>query len=131
MHGRQGYSHGSLIASLVPLLPESTGIRVSHILLSYPLGPRAWLTAFRGAHYTSTLHALLHDPRANVLVIYADADEFTSVASYDAWAEGLRQEASGEGKAELEVVRVEDANHFWSEAGAMEKMLQAVRDWLP
>ena len=126
----QGYSHGSLIASLYPLLSDSNSIKISHILLSYPLGPRSWLTAFRSKHYTTTLNALVRDPRANVLVIYSDCDEFTSIGSYDAWAESLRREA-GHGTGKLEVVRVENANHFWAQDAAREKMLRAVQEWLP
>ncbi|KIJ89671.1 hypothetical protein K443DRAFT_618900, partial [Laccaria amethystina LaAM-08-1] len=34
-----GYSHGSLIASLQPPLPAP--VQTSHVLLSYPLGPRS------------------------------------------------------------------------------------------
>ncbi|EKM58528.1 uncharacterized protein PHACADRAFT_53580, partial [Phanerochaete carnosa HHB-10118-sp] len=108
-----GYSHGSLIASLFPLLPEAITTTVTHILLSYPLGPRAWLTAFRGKHYTTALNTLVQDPRANVFIIYGDQDEFTSVESYDAWIESLRHENEGDGKARLQTSRIEGANHFW------------------
>ncbi|TCD63336.1 hypothetical protein EIP91_005655 [Steccherinum ochraceum] len=125
-----GYSHGSLIASLFPLLPDP--IQVSHVLLSYPLGPRSWLTAFRGKHYTNTLNTLLRDPKSKVLVVYGDLDEFTGVESYDAWADGLEEEAQGDGKGELTVERVHGATHFWTDQNdARGRMLQVLTDWLP
>ncbi|KAI0091057.1 alpha/beta-hydrolase [Irpex rosettiformis] len=129
-----GYSHGSLIASCFPLIKEHPSIRISHILLSYPLGPRSWLTAFRGAHYTATLNALLHDPQARVLVIYSDHDDFTGVGSYDNWVDSLRNEAGGvEGgpQANLEVMKIEDANHFWTNDEARHIMLRCIREWVP
>jgi len=124
-----GYSHGSLIASSYPLLEESLNIKVSHILLSYPLGARALLTAFRGSHYAATLANLLRDSRSNVLVVYSDRDEFTGIGSYDAWADSLRREAGDRGN--LEVVRIEGANHFWSYPETKDKMLQCIMNWIP
>lgn len=105
---------------------------MSHILLSYPYGPRSWLTAFRGKTYTSALNALLRDPRANVLVVYGDQDEFTGDSSYDAWVEGLKAEAKEEDSAALKVVKIEGATHFWTDHhDARRKMLEATADWLP
>lgn len=120
-----GYSYGSLIVSLHPVLPDT---RTSHVLLSYPLSPRHWLTAFHGRHYTNALNTLLSDPRADVLVVYGDADNFTSVEEYDAWADGLSQQADGRGK--LEIVRIADANHFWRGPDATTRLVQAVECWL-
>lgn len=122
-----GYSHGSLVASLFPLPSEPSSVKVTHILLSYPLGPRSWLTAFRGRRYTATLNALVRDPRANVLVIYGDRDEFTGVQSYDDWAESLRRENAGGGKAHLQILRIEGANHFWVDPAARDQMLRTVQ----
>ncbi|KAH8100988.1 alpha/beta-hydrolase [Cristinia sonorae] len=125
-----GYSHGSLITSLFPLLPSP--LKTSHILLSYPLGPRSWLTAFRGKYYTDTLNALLHDPNANILVVYGDQDEFTGAGSYDTWVDGLEEEAHGEGRGTLRVERVDGATHFWTDAnGAREQMVEIVTGWVP
>ncbi|KIP10516.1 hypothetical protein PHLGIDRAFT_65555 [Phlebiopsis gigantea 11061_1 CR5-6] len=128
-----GYSHGSLIASLYPLrvLPEDSHINLSHVLLSYPLGPRSWLTAFRGKHYTTTLNGLLHDLRSNILVVYGDRDEFTSVENYDAWAEALRRETSAGEAGTLQIAKVGGANHFWNDQTARETLLRTIRDWVP
>lgn len=122
----QGYSYGSLIASLHPLLPN---LRISHVLLSYPLGPRHWLTAFHSKSYTNALNALIHDLRAYVLVLYGDHDEFSSVENYDAWAEGLLQEADG--KENLSIHKIDGATHFWRERGAVQRLLEVIEEWLP
>ncbi|KAI0342679.1 alpha/beta-hydrolase [Trametopsis cervina] len=124
-----GYSHGSLIASLFPLLEDTPGLKISHILLSYPLGPRSWLTAFRGGHYTTTLANLLRDSRSHVLAIYGDNDDFTGVESYDTWADSLRREAVDGGN--LEILKIEHANHFWRDDDARETLLQHVQQWVP
>ena len=127
----QGYSYGSLITSLFPLFAEDSHITVSHILLSYPLGPRSWLTAFRGKHYTTTLNTLLYDSRSNVLVVYGDRDEFTSVENYDTWVETLRGQTSAEGTGKLQIARVAGANHFWNDQIAQDTLLRTIRDWVP
>ncbi|KAI0719401.1 alpha/beta-hydrolase [Cerioporus squamosus] len=131
-----GYSHGSLIASLHPVLDD---IQTSHILLSYPIGPRHWLTAFHGSRYTSALQLLLRDPKSNVLVIYGDDDNFTSVGSYDAWVASLQKDREAAPSSEqthhppgkLEVVKIEGASHFWREEDAVHRLLDVVRAWLP
>ena len=128
----QGYSYGSLIASLHPVLED---VKTSHILLSYPMGPRHWLTAFHGHRYTTALKLLVDDTRSNILVIYGDDDNFTTVESYDSWVTSLRKapadqpDASTEGK--LEVVKVSGASHFWREEDAVDTLVDAVREWLP
>ncbi|TFY81425.1 hypothetical protein EWM64_g2587 [Hericium alpestre] len=83
-----GYSHGSLVASLHPVLPPP--IRTMHVLLSYPLGPRGFLTLFNARTYEDRLEALLRDSRAHVLVVHGDADNFTGAPAYDQWADGLK-----------------------------------------
>lgn len=104
---------------------------MSHILLSYPLGPRTLLTAFRGGHYASTLESLLRDPRSNVLVVYGDRDEFTGVENYDAWANSLRAISDRHGGKEcLEIAKVDGGNHFWGNPSAREALVAAVRKFL-
>jgi len=125
-----GYSHGSLIASL---FPPTVGqdIAIHHILLSYPLSPRPFLTAFRSGHYATSLNKLLHDPLSNVLVVYGDEDEFTGESSYDFWADTLTRETQGEGKGKLAVEKIEGATHFWLEGNeARARMLEVVRKWV-
>ncbi|CAL1717049.1 unnamed protein product [Somion occarium] len=121
-----GYSYGSLIASSFPLLDQ---IKTSHIILSYPLGPRSWLTAFNGKLYTAALNSLLHEPRSNVLIIYGDQDDFTGVGSYDSWADALRKEVQGEGRGTLEIAKVKGATHFWRDDSSR-KLVRVIQNWL-
>ncbi|KAF8632188.1 hypothetical protein AX15_001956 [Amanita polypyramis BW_CC] len=72
-----GYSHGALIASLHPVL---SNVKTTHVLLSYPLSPRGWITMLSGDRYQKKLEALVHDENSNVVVIYGDQDEFTAVS---------------------------------------------------
>ncbi|KAI0367980.1 alpha/beta-hydrolase [Pilatotrama ljubarskyi] len=129
-----GYSHGSLIASMHPVLPDVT---TSHIFLSYPLGPRHWLTAFRTHRYTAALQDLIREPRSNVLIVYGDNDNFTSVESYDAWAESLQTiyratESNAPARyGKLEVVKIAGASHFWREGAAVRRLVEVIRDWVP
>ena len=102
----QGYSHGSLIASMQPVLSQAFPlVKLSHILLSYPLGPRSWLTLFNSSLYSKALEALVQHADSNVLIIFGDRDEFTSQSNYATWASGL--------KGNVKVVEVKDASHFW------------------
>ncbi|KAK0239805.1 Alpha/Beta hydrolase protein [Armillaria nabsnona] len=122
-----GYSYGSLIASLHSTLP-STSTKVSHILLSYPLGPRGWLTAFRSSVYDTALKDLLSSPEAHVLVVFGDQDDFTSISKYERWTKEL-QTLAGTDAQRLEIVRVDGASHFWR--GRDERVLTAaVERWL-
>ncbi len=128
----QGYSHGSLIASLHPVLED---VKTSHILLYYPMGPRHWLTAFQGHRYTAALKSLVDDPRSNILVVYGDDDNFTTAESYDSWVGTLRKapadrpdELTG---GTLEIVKVAGASHFWREEDAVETLVETVQEWLP
>jgi alpha/beta superfamily hydrolase len=113
-----------LITSLHPVLSQE--IKTSHILLSYPLGPRAFLTAFNSNTYARKLSDLLRDPRSNVLVIYGDCDEFTSDARYGRWAEEMRKDGRED---KLHVVRVEGASHFWGGSSAQE-LARVVKEWV-
>ncbi|PCH42053.1 alpha/beta-hydrolase [Wolfiporia cocos MD-104 SS10] len=128
-----GYSYGSLIASLHPT-PSNRDLRISHILLSYPLGPRHWLTAFHSGSYASALRALVRDPQANVLILYGNQDEFTSDDAYGAWAAQLSTDCTGDAGAaggKLQVVRVEDATHFWRGEDVERRLVDTVEVWLP
>lgn len=131
MHGpsdssMQGYSHGSLIASLHPVL--NPHVKTSYILLSYPLSPRGLLTMFHTDTYASALRDLLCDPEAKLLLIYGDKDEFTSSSKYDDWV-GVCRQTDGL-RAKLDVVRVVGANHFWQTHDARTALEQAVGSWL-
>ncbi|KAL5503917.1 hypothetical protein ACEPAH_7989 [Sanghuangporus vaninii] len=135
-----GYSHGSLITSQHPPLFTSSEIKTSHILLSYPLGPRAWLTLFRSKSYDEALNTLARDPKGRILIIYGDRDEFTGVESYREWSDKLEIL----GKEDLNVnsnrnasagrVRVsciEGGSHFWAQnPNVAEEMLNVVQRWL-
>ncbi|KAF9496816.1 alpha/beta-hydrolase [Pleurotus eryngii] len=117
-----GYSHGSLIASLHPLLPPP--VKISHILLSYPLGARMFLTLFNSGSYASKLKELVENPASNLLIIYGDQDEFTGASRYDEWTKSLSSETST-----LKVVKVEGGSHFWK--GRANNTLQKEIDhWL-
>jgi len=115
-----GYSHGSLIASLYPILPS---VKTSHILLSYPLGPRAFLTLFNSSSYIKALHELVQHPESNVLIIFGDRDEFTSQSKYNAWISDLQG-------AHVEIHEVENASHFWHGRSAR-ALTTIVKKWLP
>lgn len=123
----QGYSHGSLIASLHPTLPAP--IQTSHILLSYPLGVRGLITLLHTGTYAASLTALLRDPASNTLVVYGTQDDFTAEGSYATWVEKLRAEA-GYGTGRLEVSKVDGANHFWA-GETRRELLRVVEGWLP
>jgi len=120
-----GYSHGSLITTLHPVLPPE--IKTSHILLSYPLGARPFLTLFNSNIYAQKLQDLLRDSRSNVLVIYGNRDEFTSDSRYGRWVEELKKDRTED---RLRVVRVEGANHFWGGRFGPE-LAGIISDWLP
>ncbi|KAJ3915397.1 Alpha/Beta hydrolase protein [Lentinula edodes] len=126
-----GYSYGSLIASLHPLM-QNTQIKTSHILISYPLGPRSYLTLFRSSTYASKLQELIRSQDSNVFIIYGDQDEFTSAKSYESWVKELAElrkdgslkqsQTSGhnsepglveQGQRGLTLLCRSGASHFW------------------
>lgn len=119
---RQGYSHGALITSLHPVLPAP--IKTSHLLLSYPLGPRSFLTLFHGGTYTDRLNKLINDPRSNVLIIHGDQDEFTGVETYEGWVTELKK-SDGEFRVEL----VRGATHFWASRSS-QRLKEIIKDWV-
>ncbi|KAL4066748.1 Alpha/Beta hydrolase protein [Scleroderma yunnanense] len=121
-----GYSYGSLIATLHPVLAPP--IKTSYVLLSYPLTPRGLLTLFHTRVYSAALDGLLDDSRANVLIIYGDRDDFTGKARYDAWSEMLQE--TSEAKARLDIVSVAGAGHFWRSNSSRTTLRRTLEDWL-
>ncbi|KAJ8453629.1 hypothetical protein ONZ45_g19634 [Pleurotus djamor] len=117
-----GYSHGSLIASLHPLLPPP--LKVSHVLVSYPLGSRGLLTLFNSSTYDTKLQELVRNPSANVLIVYGDKDEFTSESSYKEWVEKLQQRAKS-----LTATKLPGGTHFWR-GNANLDLQRALDQWL-
>ncbi|CDO74664.1 hypothetical protein BN946_scf184828.g4 [Trametes cinnabarina] len=111
-------------------------VDTAHILLSYPLGPRQWLTAFHSHRYETALHDLVSDPRAKLLVIYGDQDDFTSVHNYDSWVNALHnhraeKEGTGSPPGSLEVVKIEGASHFWRESQPLNRLVEVVKSFVP
>jgi hypothetical protein len=123
----QGYSHGSLIASLQPILPPP--IKTSYILISYPLSTRGLLTLFHTRKYATALSGLIHSRAVDVLIIYGDKDEFTGAPEYDTWSEELKKDAAGDGTVRLYVVKIGGGSHFWRGREGKE-MTNAIRQWL-
>lgn len=121
----QGYSHGSLVAAQHPVLPAP--LMTSHILLSYPLDKRALLTFFHSSAHANALESLLHDANSNILVLFGDQDEFTTIESYTAWIAQLEKYSGDPNR--LKVQRIDGGTHFWLQDKA-EAMLQAVGQWL-
>ena len=97
-------------------------MKISHIFLSYPLGPRAWLTLFRSSSYTAALNDLVQHPDSRVLIIYGDSDEFTSQSKYRSWASSLQD-------GNVEIVEVKNASHFWHDQSGRE-LAELVKKWL-
>lgn len=103
---------------MFPVL-SSVQVKTFHLLISYPLGPRPWLTLFNSSSYTRALDELLQHPGSNVLLIYGDKDEFTSHGKYQEWASDMR------GNVEI----VENGSHFWGGLSG-EILVEAVKKWL-
>ncbi|EDR01915.1 uncharacterized protein LACBIDRAFT_310124 [Laccaria bicolor S238N-H82] len=120
-----GYSHGSLIASLQPPLPAP--VQTSHVLLSYPLGPRSWLTLFRSSTYAQRLEDLIKSSTSRVLVVFGDQDEFTSISSYRTWVAELETHSGTSDR--LNIVEVGNATHFWR-GHANERLKHVLLEWL-
>lgn len=122
----QGYSYGSLIATLFPI---SESIKTSHVLISYPLDARPTLILpFNVKTYDKKLTNLVQNPDGSLLIIFGDRDNFTSIKKYEKWADTLREQA-GEDGAELEIVTVPGAAHNWDEE-PLEKLVSHLSDWL-
>ncbi|KAF8591200.1 hypothetical protein K439DRAFT_1402857 [Ramaria rubella] len=118
-----GYSHGSLISSLHPLLPPP--IKTYHILLSYPMSVRGLITFFRGPTYEAALKNLVQHPGSDILVLYGDHDQFTSVQRYERWLSELESETKGQ----FNSVMIQGGDHFWR-GRAEEEMSNTVAGWL-
>ncbi|KZO91547.1 alpha/beta-hydrolase [Calocera viscosa TUFC12733] len=118
-----GYSHGSLITSRQPCLPN---IPTSHLLISYPTSVLHWLTLFSSSTYRAALLHLAQEKGSDVLAVYGDKDNFSGEAALDRWAGELR--SAGEG-GRVRTEKVEGADHFWGgEAG--ERLAEIVAGWL-
>ncbi|KAG7089697.1 hypothetical protein E1B28_011352 [Marasmius oreades] len=122
-----GYSYGSLIAGTHPLLPPP--IKTSHILISYPVSVRGWLTLFQTATYARKLKELLSKPTSRVLVVFGDRDEFTSKSSYSSWETELRTNSDSE-KGLLQVECIAGASHFWGGQSG-QQLSNTIERWLP
>lgn len=122
----QGYSYGSLITTLHPSLDQDLQhIKLGYVLLSYPLGPRSFLTLFKGSHYDQKLEDLLTSPKSKVLVAYGGRDEFTSSDRYKEWVKRLQGKARGE----LSILEVPEATHFWF-GEANDKLQAELARWI-
>ncbi|KZV90576.1 alpha/beta-hydrolase [Exidia glandulosa HHB12029] len=120
--GKHCYSHGSMIASRLPL---QTNVTTSHILLSYPLSYRPFLSLFSSSAYQTALSALVRNPQSDVLIVHGDSDDFTGISKYNAWAATLQAEAKGKLRVEV----VPEAGHFWAGA-SMDRLEDVVKQWL-
>jgi len=116
-----GYSHGCLLTSRHPLLPN---IPTSHILISYPVSVLYLLTLFNSTPYRTALQTLAQNSASDVLAIYGDTDNFSGVNQFDKWADELKKEPKGK----MQVEKVEGADHFWGGAG--ERLEDIVGKWL-
>lgn len=76
---------------------------------------------FNSGTYQSQLEKLVQDGDSNVLVIYGDEDEFTSISKYRRW--------SGELATGVEKFEIAGGTHFWR-GRAGDEMQQAVIGWL-
>jgi len=123
-----GYSHGALVASLHPPLPQP--IKTSHILLSYPLSVRSWITCFHGGTYARGLEQLLSNASANVLVIFGTADQFTGADAYKRWLEELQSTAAKQNpQPKIQGASIDGADHFWDSAHAA-VLYRSISRWL-
>ncbi len=76
---------------------------------------------FSSGTYQGQLEKLVLERESNVLAIYGDEDEFTSISKYRAWSEKL-----GRG---MTVVEIAGGTHFWH-GRAGNEMQQTVIAWL-
>ena len=93
--------------------------------MSYPLGPRMFLTCFCSGAHDRALNSLVQDPHADVLLLFGDRDEFTAIEKYETWAAKLKET----GGYRVQVSCVKGAGHFWSQRTSAE-MLRNIGQWL-
>ncbi|TEB29258.1 alpha/beta-hydrolase [Coprinellus micaceus] len=109
-----GYSHGSLITTLHPGLDqEPQHVKLAYVLLSYPLGPRSFLTLFKGSYYDEKLDELITASKSKILIAFGGRDEFTSFHRYKDWVKRLKSKAPVQEEEMLSVLGVPEATHFW------------------
>lgn len=105
-----GYSCGALQASAARA-PGWADVR--YVLVSYPLDVVWLVTCFGGRHFR---RCLAEAAERRVLLMYGTADQFTSAASYAAWARTLAQQHTVDAIAA-------PCDHFWR--GALHTLAQA------
>ncbi|KAI0033538.1 Alpha/Beta hydrolase protein [Vararia minispora EC-137] len=128
-----GYSNGCLSTSIHPLV-SAPPVRTSHVLISYPLDVRGWLSLFNGRTYQAGFESLMCNPESRILVIFGDRDEFTGMSSYDRWIQRLQRIAThGQTRTEvgssLRTVRIGGGTHFWR-GDDLTRMIAAVEEFL-
>ena len=83
---------------------------------------------FNSKMYSAALTSLLRDVRARLLIVHGDRDEFTSHSQYDTWTESLE---TMEGvRAELRIVTVTGAGHFWHTGTSRTALKETLENWL-
>lgn len=78
---------------------------------------------FHSSTYNSTLQELVRHPDSNVLIIYGDQDDFTSVEKYRTWASALAGTTAG-------ICEIQNASHFWHGRSGRELEV-IISKWLP
>ncbi|QRW03773.1 hypothetical protein RhiLY_02772 [Ceratobasidium sp. AG-Ba] len=99
---------------------QSSLLRYEHIIYSYlPLSPLPLLTFFHASFYRDKLGQLAKDPRARLLILHGDRDQFTAIEKYTTWATSLQpvldqiQETPETAPAKVQIKVVPGADHFW------------------
>lgn len=85
------------------------------------------MTLFHTNTYIAKLRELVREPRANVLVVFGDHDEFTSASNYETWGRELEH---GSERGNLRVISVPNGSHFWrGQSGQV--LEEVIQEWLP
>lgn len=89
--------------------------------------------AARVAESTPTVHGASQPVASHVLAIYGDQDQFTGLASYDAWTKecsSLAPSTSGaEGGSTFQHVLIKGADHFYRSGRAVDALDKAIVEW--
>ena len=111
-----------------PRIPTSSMAYVSVLLVSPPLPPLSGMAMMFTASFKKqdTDRKFIENP---TLVVFGDADGFTSRRKYRGWVEGLAEQDSGNGN-NFGFLEVQNAGHFWREAGVQEELKHAVAQWI-